>query len=1164
MRKGWLLVICGLVGAAGAILSLGAAAGAPRYDVIIRGGTVYDGTGAPGRRADVGIRGDRIAVVGDLSAATAAQEVEARGQAVAPGFINMLSWAPDALMVDGRSSSDLKQGVTLEIFGEGWSMGPFSDWSRDYSKSLQGDIQYDITWTTLGEFLDQLVARGLTTNVASFVGATTLRMHEMKYDNRPPTPVELQRMQQLTREAMAEGALGVGASLIYAPAFYAKTDELTALAKAAGETGGGYVAHMRSEANRLLEAIDETVAIGRDAGVHAEIYHLKAAGKVNWSKFPQAIARIEAARAAGLSVSANMYTYPAAATGLDASMPPWVQEGGIDQWVARLKDPTTRARVIKEMKTPTDAWENIGLLAGSPENIRFIGFKSEALKPLTGKTLAEVAAMRGTPPEETMIDLVVEDHSRVDTAYFLMSEDNVRLAIKQPWVAFGSDAESSAPEGVFLKSSTHPRAYGNVARLLGRYVRDEKLIPLEDAVRRLTRLPAQNWKLRDRGCFDAGCYADVVVFDPATIQDHATFDKPMQFATGMKQVFVNGAQVLKDGEVTSARSGRVVRGPGWCGWQAGGCGAAAGKSAAGGAGATAAATAAGGASNAPAGPGGVAMQWSVRIPMRDGVNLNATLYRARGASAPTPCIFTLTPYISQSYHERGTWFASHGYAFLTVDVRGRGNSEGRYDPLLQEARDGYDIVEWLAKQPFCDGKVTMWGGSYAGYDQWATAKEFPAHLATIVPVAAPYAGVDFPMQDMLFGPYDLQWLNFTAGRTGQPAIFGDQEFWGGVFKTLYLEHRPFRELDTLAGMPSEIFQRWIAHPKQDAFWDAYNPTSEQYARMTLPILSITGQYDGDQEGALAHYRASMKNASPAARLRHYLVIGPWNHAGTRTPQAEFDGLSFGPASLVDMNALHKAWYDWTMKSGSKPEFLKAPVMYYVAGEGAEDWRQADTLEAITTGRRVLHLDSAGGRANDLFASGSLGASPGKGGPDRYTYDPLDTSFAWAADPPFVDSYTDQRAEYLNRGGSLIYHSAPFTGATMIAGFFRLSAFIALDQPDTDLSVSVYDIAPDGRSIFLTGDSMRARFRQGRRAEHLATPGKVERYDFDTFPFVARIIPAGHRLRLTIGPINSPFAQKNYNAGGVVSAESGKDARTVIVTLHHDASRPSSLEVPIGR
>lgn len=534
------------------------------YDVLITDGVVYDGTGAPPRRLDVAITGDRVvALLEPGSGARAGLTVDAQGRAVAPGFINVLSWATESLIADPRGVGDTKQGVTLEIFGEGWSMGPLDEEMKAEALKRQGDIRYPIEWTTLGEYLEYLEARGVTPNIASFVGATTVRMHELGEEDRAPTPEELERMQDLVRQAMREGALGVGSSLIYAPAFYAGTEELIALARAAGEYGGGYITHMRSEANRLLEAIDETIRIAREAGVRAEIYHFKAAGETNWPKMAQAIDKIEAARAEGLAVSADMYAYTAGATGLDAAMPPWVQEGGHDAWVARLKDPEIRARVIREMKTPTDDWENLYLLAGSPGRIQFIGFKNEELKPLTGKTLAEVAAERGTSPEDTIIDLVIEDDSRVGTAYFLMSEENVELGLSQPWVSLGSDAESAAPEGVFLKSSTHPRAYGNFARFLGHYVRDRRLMPLAEAIRRLTRLPAENWKLEGRGCLDTGCYADVVVFDPETIRDHATFEEPQQYATGVSHVFVNGVQVLRDGEHTGATPGRVVRGPGW-------------------------------------------------------------------------------------------------------------------------------------------------------------------------------------------------------------------------------------------------------------------------------------------------------------------------------------------------------------------------------------------------------------------------------------------------------------------------------------------------------------------------------------------------------------------------------------------------------------------------
>ncbi|MBN6150295.1 D-aminoacylase [Xanthomonas sp. AmX2] len=534
------------------------------YDVLIRNGVVYDGSGAAGRRVDVAVRADRIAALLPAgSAAVATRTVDARGHAVAPGFINMLSWAPEALIVDGRGVSDTKQGVTLEVFGEGWSMGPYTPAMKADALKQQGDIRYPIEWTTLGEYLDYLQRRGITPNVASFVGATTVRIHELGEGDVEPDAAQLARMQALVRQAMAEGALGVGGSLIYPPAAFADTGELVALAQAAAESGGGYVAHMRSEADRFLEALDETIAIARATGQRAEVYHLKAAGEKNWPKMAQAIARIDQARKQGLAVSANMYAYTAGATGLTAGLPPWVQAGGHDAMVARLKDPATRARVIAEMKDPNVDWENIRLLTGSDERVLFIEFKNEKLKPLLGKTLAEVARARGKSAEETVLDLIVEDDSRVVAAYFLMSEENVELGLKQPWTSLGSDAESSAPEGVFLESSTHPRAYGNVARFLGHYVRERKLMPLEEGIHRLTGLPAANWKLRDRGCLKPGCYADIVVFDPATIADHATYKAPQQYATGVSDVFVNGVQVLRQGEHTGAKPGRVVRGPGW-------------------------------------------------------------------------------------------------------------------------------------------------------------------------------------------------------------------------------------------------------------------------------------------------------------------------------------------------------------------------------------------------------------------------------------------------------------------------------------------------------------------------------------------------------------------------------------------------------------------------
>lgn len=536
------------------------------YDIIVRNGTIYDGSGGPPFRADVGIRADSIAAIGDLGQADAAQVIDASALAVAPGFINVLSWATSSLIEDGRSQSDIRQGVTLEVFGEGWSMGPLNDKMKQEEKRQQGDIRYDITWNTLAEYLEFLQNKGISTNVASFVGATTVRIYVLGHEDRAPNDEELQRMQQLVRQAMEEGALGVGSSLIYAPAFYAGTDELVALCKVASEYGGMYISHLRSEGNRLLEAVDELLAIARQANIPAEIYHLKAAGKQNWSKLDRVIAKVEEARSQGLQITADMYTYTAGSTGLDAAMPPWVQEGGFEAWVERLKKPELRRRVIREMRTPTDQWENL-LMASGADKVLLVGFKSEKLKPLTGKSLAEVAAQRGKSPEETAIDLVIEDGSRVESVYFLMSEENVRKKIALPWVSFGSDAASLSPEGVFLKSNPHPRAYGNFARLLGKYVRDEHVIPLPEAIRKLTSLPAKNLKLRRRGLLKKGYFADIVVFDPQSIQDHATFAQPHQYATGVKHVLVNGVPVLRDGEHTGALPGRVVRGPGWKEWK---------------------------------------------------------------------------------------------------------------------------------------------------------------------------------------------------------------------------------------------------------------------------------------------------------------------------------------------------------------------------------------------------------------------------------------------------------------------------------------------------------------------------------------------------------------------------------------------------------------------
>lgn len=538
------------------------------YDVIIRQGTVYDGSGAEGKIMDVGINADTIAAIGDLSKAVGKKEIDAKGLAVAPGFINMLSWAVESLIIDGNSQSDIRQGVTLEVFGEGNSMGPINDKMR---KEMQDgmkrnpDYAYNIDWTTLDEYLQSLVKRGISPNVASFIGATTVRVHELEYDNRLPNEEELVRMQNLVRKAMEEGALGVGSSLIYAPANYSSTEELIALNKVAAEYGGMYITHMRSEGNGIFGAVDETIRIAREAGLPAEIYHLKMAGSENWNKLDSVLAMIDAANASGLKITADMYTYRAGATGLDAAMPPWLQEGGLQQWIKRMKNPQIRKKALEEMRKPSDKWENLLLMSGSPDNVLLLEFTNDSLRQFTGKTLAEVAKIHGKSPEETAMDLVMTDSTRVGTAYFMMSEENIKRQIALPYLSFGSDAGSPAAEGVFLKSNDHPRAYGNFARLLGKYVRDEKVIPMHEAIRKLTSLPASNLKIKKRGTLTPGYYADVVAFDPEKIQDHATFEQPHQYSTGMVHVFVNGEQVLADGEHTGARPGRVVRGPGWKG-----------------------------------------------------------------------------------------------------------------------------------------------------------------------------------------------------------------------------------------------------------------------------------------------------------------------------------------------------------------------------------------------------------------------------------------------------------------------------------------------------------------------------------------------------------------------------------------------------------------------
>lgn len=537
----------------------------PTYDIIIRNGNIYDGLGNQPFIGDIAISGSRIAAIGAIDRSSARTVIDASGMAVSPGFINMLSWATLSLIEDGRAMSDIKQGVTLEVMGEGSSMGPWNDLMKRDRLARQRDIKYEIVWSTLGEYLDYLAKKGVSPNIASFVGADTVRIHEIGNEDRQATPQELSRMQVLVRDAMREGALGLGTSLIYAPGNFADTDEIVALVSAAAEFGGGYISHIRSESDQLEDGIQELVKIATSTGARAEIFHLKAFGITNWAKLDRVFEMVEDARTDGLKITANMYPYIASATGLNAAMPLWVQEGGHEAWLRRLKDPNIRARVESEMADPNAAWDNSYFQIGA-ENILLLGFKTAALKPLTGKTLKEVSVDRGTSPAATAIDLIIEDDSRVEVAYFGMSEENVRKKIGKPWISFGSDESAPATEGAFLLSNNHPRAYGTFARVLGKYVRQEELLPLEEAIRRMTSLPADNIQIRDRGRLSVGFYADVVVFDPTTVLDHATFAKPHQYATGVEHVFVNGEHVLKDGKHTGALPGQVVRGPGWSGW----------------------------------------------------------------------------------------------------------------------------------------------------------------------------------------------------------------------------------------------------------------------------------------------------------------------------------------------------------------------------------------------------------------------------------------------------------------------------------------------------------------------------------------------------------------------------------------------------------------------
>jgi uncharacterized protein len=555
----------------------------------------------------------------------------------------------------------------------------------------------------------------------------------------------------------------------------------------------------------------------------------------------------------------------------------------------------------------------------------------------------------------------------------------------------------------------------------------------------------------------------------------------------------------------------------------------------------------------------VAMQWSVKVPLRDGIHLAATLYLPGDQREPAPTLFILTPYIAQTFHERGIYFATHGYPFLTIDVRGRGNSEGEFRCFRDAAEDSYDVIEWLARQPYCNGKVAMWGGSYQGWVQWVAAGILPPHLATIVPVAAPHQGFDSPMRNNILGPYSLQWLNMIAGRTSQEKVFMDQSFWNRGFQRWFESGACFADLDRRLGFASQTFQEWLEHPFLDDYWDRLNPTADQYARIAIPVLTITGIYDGDQPGALRHYREHLKHNPDAC---HYLIIGPWDHAGTRTPRMDIGGLKVGEASLVDLQKLHAQWYAWTMQDGSKPPFLQKKVAYYVMG--AEQWRYADTLDGVTAHEEALYLHSYANPL-DVLSSGLLvGTPPRESEPDWYVYDPRDVDPAEVQVAPESAALNDQRIAYAMTGKQLVYHSVPFEAETEISGFFRLAVWLSIDQPDTDFSVSIYEVSVDGSAIQLTSDLMRARHRKSLRSEALIRSAAPLRYDFNRFTFVSRRLQARSRLRLIIGPLNSIHAQKNYNTGGEVARETIADARVVTVKLFHDESHPSALYVPMAQ
>jgi putative CocE/NonD family hydrolase len=559
--------------------------------------------------------------------------------------------------------------------------------------------------------------------------------------------------------------------------------------------------------------------------------------------------------------------------------------------------------------------------------------------------------------------------------------------------------------------------------------------------------------------------------------------------------------------------------------------------------------------------GNVDFLWGIKIPMQDGVHLSATLYKPKG-SKPTPAIFTLTPYIADSYHSRAYYFAQQGYAFLLIDCRGRGNSEGEFEPFVNEMSDGKDIVDWLARQSWCNDSVTMWGGSYSGFDQWMTLTSFSPHLRTIVPVASAHQAVDFPFYKNIFYSYEMQWLTLTSGVSGNANLFEEKSFWIEKFSEMFLDHRPYKELDQIVGNTTTHFQTWIQHPTPDEYWDQMSLSPSEYDEIDIPILTITGHYDGDQPGAMHYYHAHMDSSSPA-KDQHYLIIGPWDHAGTRTPTKEVGGLKFGEACLLDMNKLHKDWYDWTLMDGKRPEFLEKRVAYYVMG--ADAWKYADSLEGISAETRRLYLKSVNGEANDLFHSGSLDdMPPGDSHPDNYVYDPLDTRPAELEREEVKDYLTDQRYELNLFGNGFVYHSSPFSEDTEITGYVKLLVWIALDVPDTDFQVTISEITPEGHHIRLTEDFMRARYRESLREEKLIEPGAINSYEFTGFTFFSRRVLKGSRLRLVIRCPNSIYLQKNYNSGGNVAEETSTDARTAHVTLYHDANHPSHLEFPVVR